>query len=174
MARAVDPDVTILALDLARRMGFAVGSLRRLMQHGYYDLDAGNDLGDLLNACQSAVHDLCAVHSPSLIVVEAPLSITAQTAQVSAEQQLGLDAAVRMYACLKRIPWHRVSAQTVRKVVLGRSAFGGSENAKRAVMAWAQAQGWAPKSHDVADALVLLSYQLGGLPGSRAEAAAFA
>lgn len=174
MARAVDPDVTILALDLAKRMGFAVGSLRRLMQHGYYDLDPGNDLGDLGNACQSAIHDLYVMHSPSLIVVEAPLPITGQTAQGSAEQQYGLDMAVRMYAAQKLLPWRRVTPATCRKVILGKGHFGGSEAAKRAVMGWAQSNGWAPKSHDVADALLLLAYQLGGLPGSRADAEAFA
>lgn len=154
---------SVLALDLATRMGWAFGATSRVPQCGVVHL-SGHEPGAVFASCVDAVADLIDLHQPARIVAEAPLPVQAQTHGRTAEHQFGLHAVLQLLAYRRSIPSKLIRADTARLSMLGRSRFGGRDGAKAAVMSWCRERGFSPPDDNAADALVLLHHAMG--PGA--------
>ena len=130
--------VGILSLDLSLRVGWAYGRGFDRPLHGVWALG------------KTAI----AVHSPDLIIMEAPLPPQAQTAAISARLQFGLAAICEMIASERGVRCEEEAAHVVRKLVFGRARV-----EKETVVQWCREQGWQPADHNDADALALLRYR---------------
>lgn len=145
---------TVLALDLARRVGWACGADYETPVSGVWVLPPHGDLGARCSALAASLEDAIAVMSPDLVILEAPLPPQAQTAMNSARLQFGLAAVAEMISVERGVPCEEAPAWEVRKLVLGKARV-----EKEAVVAWCRAQGWRPADHNEADSLVLLRYR---------------
>lgn len=154
----------VLALDLSTRVGWACGRAGSAPDHGVIHLPgaASVGLGGVLAAAVDGLADLHAVQHFGRVVVEAPLPPQSQTHAATALQQLGLHAAVALWCYRRELPMKAVASVTARAAVLGRARFGGSKEAKAAVLAWCRARGHAPADDNAADALLLLHHALTG------------
>lgn len=154
----------ILALDLSTRIGWATGRAGEEPDHGVIELSKGGAAGGLGRVFADAVdalQDLRDTMHFERVVVEAPLTLQAQTHDRTARQQLGLAACVDLWCYRREIPCFEARVDTIRSQVLGRCRFKGRENAKAAVMMWCAAQGYYPATDDAGDALVLLAFAQG-------------
>lgn len=146
--------VGILSLDLSLRVGWAYGRGFDRPLHGVWALGKTADLGRVFSGFAGELESAIAVHSPDLIIMEAPLPPQAQTAAISARLQFGLAAICEMIASERGVRCEEEAAHVVRKLVFGRARV-----EKETVVQWCREQGWQPADHNDADALALLRYR---------------
>lgn len=148
----------ILALDLSSNLGWAYAprSAER-PRSGVWELPrAAVDMMATFAAAENRINDAITVHAPSLVVIEAPLPIQAQTDTFTAELMLGLDAIVRLAVWRHEIDCQRVKVGDVRKHATGTVRHG--RDVKAAIVAAVQARGWPITDHNAADAALLWLY----------------
>lgn len=150
----------ILALDLSGSCGFAHGHAgsNELPAFGTWHLPPGAWLGPKFVAYENELIAALEGLQPKLVLMEAPLPASRQGSTNVARQQFGLAAITEAECCRARVVLREQPAHMVRKAVLGRGAFGGSEPAKAAVIAWCRAQGYCVTDDHQADALVLFRF----------------
>jgi Holliday junction resolvasome RuvABC endonuclease subunit len=158
-----------LAIDLATRTcGWAAtGADGKLTAFDAWTLPGMADLGRLYAALRNTLADAIEVHRPERLVFAPALFRDAQTA---ARALLGLVAVTELTAFDYSVEALEIAESTARKAILGRGSFGerdargkvikgtGTAATKAAAMAWCEARGWHPPTHDTADAIVLWSY----------------
>jgi Holliday junction resolvasome RuvABC endonuclease subunit len=150
----------VLTLDLASIVGWAYGHKGERPSSGTWIL-RGHQLGPRFVGFENELIRAIETYRPRLIVMEAPLPPTRQASTFVARQQFGLAAYVEGEGCRAGIDVREMPFDTVRKAVLGRGRFGGTDQAKAAVLAWCRAQGWNPSDHNAADAIVLWAFATG-------------
>ena len=156
-----------LALDIStRRTGWAFAGAGGPV-HGLWELPGMADLGKLGAALRNAMCDAIELHKPDRLIFAPALFRDAQTA---ARALIGLAFVAEMTAYDYDVRAFEIAEATARKQVLGPGVMSaiaragrkrkgaGSEVAKAAAMDWARGRGFSPQSDDVADALVLLTY----------------
>lgn len=143
----------VLALDLARRSGWAVAEPGSRPAFGTVDLRGGVE-GEVYAALSNWLADARAVHGFQTIVIEAPLDGRQQKSAAAARLLLGLCAVVHLYAWDHDLAIFEEHVQTTRKAVLGRGTFAAG-TAKDEVLRALQARGYRVTDHNAADALVL-------------------
>ena len=150
----------ILALDLASTVGWAYGPIvseGATPTCGAWILPNIGGIGAKCAAFENELLDSISLFQPSHIVMEAALPAKAQSSQWSAEAAIGLSCYAQGTAYRHDIDISKISALTVRKVILGRGTFPKGE-AKDFVQAFCREQGWRFPTHDAADALVTWLY----------------
>lgn len=140
----------ILALDLATKVGFAVGAPDAEPVYGTKVLPStGEDIGRFARACDEWLLDMLTLESPKLVVFEAPI-IAGTTAAATARKLMGLAWHTEYVCHLRQVQVWEHHLQSVKKF------FAGSGRAdKRDMIAAAERQGWHPKDDNAADALGL-------------------
>lgn len=160
------PDNTLLFIDIATVLGFAVGrpadkpisgsvSLRTKASHpGTKGCLFGDWLGPQL-----------VVHRPARVIFEAPMMMMPKADGSGAGGNtgtmltlIGLAELAKVICCRYDIPIFPVASSTVRKWFLGN---GRPENPKLAVMQECRRRGWSPIDDNEGDALAGLDYALG-------------
>jgi hypothetical protein len=162
-----------LTIDLgARALGWACSGAGGVV-HGLVLMPGIADFGVLYRAARNTVERLILEHRPDRLGFVPMFSTHKKTSTAVGEALAGLQAMLLLVASDNDLPALRLSERTARKAVLGVCDFGrnhpdtgalipgaGREMAKEAVMEWCACHGYAPLSHDVGDALVLLTYLL--------------
>ncbi len=151
----------ILAFDIARNTGFAVGdsSGKPLC----WSRDLGTSYERRFCSMLRITSELIVQYKPDLIVIEDTVG-RARTPHVN----VGIISCCRGVACDRKVPVKMLDVTTVRKHFIGRNPTkrdfpGMSENnatkeIKRMVMKHCQLRGWQPQDSDQADALALWDY----------------
>lgn len=150
----------ILCLDLASIVGWAYGHKGDQPSYGTWVL-RGKQLGQRFVGFENELIRSIETYRPRLIVMEAPLPPVRQASMFVARQQFGLAAYVEGEAYRAGITVREMPFDMVRKAVLGRGRFGGTERAKAAVMAWCRNEGWNPHDDNAGDALCLWAFSTG-------------
>lgn len=153
---------TILALDLATTTGWCVGQAGGKPTYGSHRIaPQGAGSGEVFGQFLKWLHDMVAVHSPRVIVYEAPLApslLRGKTNADTARRLFGLPAITEAIAYRMGVPVIlEASVQDVRGHFIGTRNMPGDE-AKRAVIARCRQLGYDPQTHDAADALALWDY----------------
>lgn len=144
---------TVLALDLARRTGWAVGVPGQRPRCGVVEL-RGTTNGAVYASLVDWLEDAMRLHKPGEIVVEAPLHHGQHAGQQAALLALGMLAHVELMAHDHAVRCFTEHVQTTRKQVIGRGHFP-KGTAKDAVKDWCIAQGFDAPDDNSRDALVL-------------------
>ncbi len=140
----------ILALDLATKTGWAVGSPDGEPRYGTKVLPStGEDIGRFAAAYNEWLLDMITLENPALIVFEAPI-LAGQTTLTTARKLGGLAWHTEFVCNLRQVRCAEHHLQSVKKF------FAGSGRAdKAAMMEAARRHGWDPKDDNAADALGL-------------------
>jgi len=144
----------LLAFDLARRTGFAIGETDcERPVSGFQTL--GGNREEALEAFPSFFLRLVKEHEPKSVVFEAvPLNLNMMKTAATAELLYGLSGQVRgLSAYLKLNPWS-IGVFEVRKHFVGQAR---PKDKKDAIVRRCNEVGWAVKDHNEADALALWS-----------------
>ena len=162
----------ILALDLSTRCGWAYGARDAdKPQFGTWILPTlGSGLGRVLAAFENQLLDAIAVHAPSLVIVEAPLPPSGQTATTTMELQLGLNGMAAASAYRHETDFKQAAASSVRLEVIGTGRFARGQ-AKAQVMAYCRSIGWDVPDDNAADAALLWRYSVTVMARHAAHAA---
>lgn len=157
----------ILALDLARNLGWAAGRRAGRPACGTFRL-AGEvtDPGSGFAAACDVIADLITTHQPDCIVAERFVPPHRQTNADIGYWLIGLVAVAQLVAWKRDVPLRLTSAATARAQTLG-----DGHAKKDDVIAWAVQQGWAPRDDHQADALLLLAHAHGVRAPARRRAA---
>lgn len=147
----------ILALDLARNLGWAAGTNAGRPACGTFRL-AGEvtDPGAGLAAACDVIADLITTHRPALIVAERAVPPHRQTNADIGYWLIGLVAVAQLVAWKRDVPIRLISAATARAETIGNGRA-----VKADVIEWAEARGWSPRDDHQADALLLLAHAYG-------------
>lgn len=151
----------MLALDLSQNLGWACGDPAdpARITYGSVRLPSGGvrGHGPFAGAMMDAIGDLLRLNTVEWMLMEAPLTVQAQTHNNTARQQLGAAMLVELIGYRWDIPVREATPDAARLSVFGKSRFtGGRQAAKDAVMAWCRQQGYRPPNDDAGDAIVLL------------------
>ncbi|GJE13669.1 hypothetical protein [Methylobacterium longum] len=140
----------ILALDLATKTGWAVGSPDSEPRYGTKVLPSTyEDIGRFAAAYNEWLLDMITLESPALIVFEAPI-LAGQTTLTTARKLGGLAWHTEFVCNLRQVRCAEHHLQSVKKF------FAGSGCAdKTAMIEAARRHGWDPKDDNAADALGL-------------------
>lgn len=146
----------ILALDLARQTGWAVGVPRGQPTYGTFKLDAARDETRFLQVVRR-VRDLISAHGVTEVVFEQPF-IGTRMAQSALMPLFGYRASAMIAAENAGLPISSVTPSTWRKHFVG---TGGGKRAevKAGVLDKCRWRGWNPRTEDEADALGLWDYR---------------
>lgn len=147
----------VLALDLARRTGWAAGKPCGPVAFGHFTIHDARDERRFLEMCQ-IVTRLIDAKAVTLMVCEAPFVGQGQRAN-TLMPLFGYRAAAYIASANKGVRVaDMVTPATVRKHFVG---HGGQKRAaaKKAVIEKCQWRGWQTKDEDEADALALWDYQ---------------
>lgn len=143
----------VLALDLARRLGWAAGVPGERPRSGVVQL-RGQSHGEVYAALGNWLDDARIVHQPARLVFEAPL-IGGQHAGINAARlALGMVAIVEQFCWDHSIECFEEHVSRTRKEVLGRGNFA-TGTAKAEVLAWVRGRGFDVTDDNQADSLVL-------------------
>ena len=150
----------ILALDLARRMGWAYGTPGTLPRHGSVTLGPpGSDIDTIGAAFVRWLTDFKKLSPVDVLYVEAPVSASHMAGKTNATTLLnlyGLYALSVVIGAMAGIGKRRVvQVQQVRKHFLGTAR---PADKKRAVIARCRMLGWQPQDDNAADALALWDF----------------
>lgn len=159
--------MTILALDLAKNLGWAAGVKHGRPACGTFRL-AGEvtDPGSGFAAACDVIADLITTHQPKAIVAERAVPPHRQTHADIGYWLIGLVSVAQLVAWKRDVPIRLTSAATARADLLGNG------HAKKGdVIAWAIQQGWQPHDDHQADALLLLAHAHGMRAERRRRAA---
>lgn len=149
-------DGPILTLDLAKRLGWAVGSPGARPHFGTVEL-RGQSHGAIYAALVDWLEDAIRLHAPAEIVAEAPLVRGEHQGIDAGRLALGMIAHLELVAHDHGIRLLEEHVARTRKAVMGRGNFA-KGTAKSEVMAWCRANGFDPPDDNAADALVLWRY----------------
>lgn len=147
----------ILALDLARNLGWAAGTKAGIPACGTVKLigEIATPGAGLAAACDT-IADLITVHRPRLIIAERAVPPHRQTNAAIGYWLIGLVAVAQLVAWKRDVPIRLVGAATARAETIGNGRA-----KKNDVIAWAEALGWNPSDDHQADALLLLAHAHG-------------
>jgi len=162
----------VLALDIARQLGWAVATADACRRWPRTQLEArGHDWtgvrsGSVTLAQPAASHgrlyaafadwlaDAITVHAPNVVVIEAPLPRINGGAE-AARRSLGLSAVADLVCYRREVECFEAANNSVKKT------FAGAGRAEKGDMLRAcQARGWDPKDDNEADALALLDHSI--------------
>lgn len=155
---------SILALDLATKTGWAVGSPGAAPRCGSIRLapaDASN--GAVYVGLARWLGDFLAVERPRSIMIEAPLNARTQvavgTTEATALRLFGLVAIAEMVAHARGV-WdvRTASVQDVRQHFVGARRFKAKDEGKRVVAEQCRVLGWQVPDLDAADAAALWDF----------------
>lgn len=138
----------VLALDLGSATGWACGVPGTKPVMGAVKLGIAGNYGSIGGALHTWLWDAIDIHKPGYIVFEAPLP--SHRGIAAGRIALGLAMMVETVGYQAEIMTRECAVKTVRKRIIG---TGNAD--KEDVMAWCQAQGWKPPTHDAADAAAL-------------------
>lgn len=150
---------SILALDMARTLGWAAGEAGARPHYGSVAL-GGQSRAQVYASLLDYLDDAIRLHRPARIVAEAPLGHMAHRSEDVALLLYGFRAQLELFAYDKALPVEFIPFHLPRSVVLGRANFPKGQ-AKIAVMTWCEAQGFSPADDNAADALVLWHFATG-------------
>lgn len=156
----VDRLPEILALDLARRMGWSYGTPGTLPRHGSVTLGPpGSDIDTIGAAFVRWLTDFKKLNPVDVLYVEAPVSASHMAGKTNATTLLnlyGLYALSVVIGKMAGIGKRRIaSVQHVRKHFLGTAR---PADKKKAVIARCRQLGWQPEDDNAADALALWDF----------------
>lgn len=147
---------TVMALDCARTTGWCVGVPGERPHYGSVTF-RGVSHGAVYAGFVDWVEDAMRLHRPAQIVVEAPLHRGGHMGQDAALLALGFLAHLELVCHDHAVQLLTEHVSRTRKAVMGRGNFPKGE-AKDAVMTWCRERGYAPPTHDAADAICLWLY----------------
>lgn len=154
----------VLTFDISPGVvGFAYGKLTgRLPICGYWEMPELGGEGATYTAFSNEVYDAIDSNQPSRLVIESPLTPQAMLGHCQTEyiyKIFGLRAVVYEAGNRFSIPVSGFSADKVRYELLGRHRWpGGSEEAKKVVLAHVRKLGVQTASYDAADAVMVWLY----------------
>jgi Holliday junction resolvasome RuvABC endonuclease subunit len=163
----------IIALDLAQRMGVAVGAAGVRPSVSVVDLKSRTDPravagSNLISYLDNAIRH----HRPGMIVIEAPLALqgfrTLGNAAATVRMAHGLAEIAAAMAYRFGVPFHEVHVATVRKHFIGSSGAGERSATKAAVVARCHMLGYLPRhchEENMADACAVFDYASAVLVG---------
>jgi hypothetical protein len=161
----------LLSLDLATRLGWAVGDL----EHGdpvwgEHRLPSGNDDTQMFFLAYGIwLKEMLAAEKPNVIVMEAPMGGSSVMNAITDYKLKGLCVCTELVAAGRQVPVRQVPAGTWKKSFTGTGRFGKSTKPYPPIEACA-ARGWAVKTDNMADALGIFVHGVGALaPGSVAR-----
>ena len=172
----------LLTLDLATSTGWAAwrpGDSR--VASGVVRMPkTGEDVGWFLDVFDARLRDLLTLHSPEMVVFEAPW-IGPNTHQDTARKLLCLAGMTELVCRRAGLRYREANNASVRKHFIGKGR-GDRRTLKDMTMRACQQRGWDPENDDEADALALLDYaahvcripvpwSCGGLFAEKGEAA---
>lgn len=149
----------ILALDIARKLGWAAGEAGARPHYGSVAL-GGQNRAQVYASLLDYLDDAIRLHRPARIVAEAPLSHMAHRSEDVAFLLYGFKAHLELFAYDRSIPLDFVPFHQPRSAVLGRANFPKGQ-AKVAVMAWCEGHDFSPADDNAADALILWHHATG-------------
>lgn len=159
----------VFTLDLSSRTGWAYGPVgARTPLCGVWVLAEG-DLGVTLASFDNELDDAIKLHRPRLLMVEAPLPPTATSHANTWRQQLGLAALAETAAYRHSVPYREVAASTVRAAIIGTARFPRGQ-AKPAILAYCQSQGWRVPDDNAGDACITWKFACREIEGRRRAA----
>ena len=146
----------ILALDLARVVGFAYGHTgANRPEVGTIDLPQIGGEGRRYSAWVNESAAIAKILQPTQIIMAAPLPLPAMNNRMSAFQQITLRGITRVFAYRCGCAVVEIDEREARTDVLGRSRWPGKDGAKKAVWQWAKRMDLEAPDHNAADAAVL-------------------
>ena len=160
----------ILTLDLSRHTGWAFGrAAGGTPLGGTWELPGIADgVGRPLAALCDKLADAITVHSPDLIVFEAPLPPSAMKSVAWARFALAMVGVVELVAYRREVRVLEERVETARMKLLGKARWpGGRDTAKAEVLAWCNRQGWRVTDDNAGDALVLWKWATEFSPTSK-------
>lgn len=147
----------VLALDLARQAGWAIGSACSPPLYGTWRLDAPREAGRFLQLGR-LVSNAIQEHGITQCILEEPY--VGKLSRTSSLMPLfGYRAAAMMAAEAASVLMFTASPSTIRKHFIGTGA-GKRDAVKSAVMERCRWRGWHPRNTDEADSLAILDYRL--------------
>jgi len=162
------PPGGILAFDLSRRFGWALGEIGDDPTFGSVLLDEPLEAARMC-AFQERVEDMIEAMQPSHVVVEGPLPWGAHTSMAVTAQQLTLDRLVRMSAWRASVPVFSIDPATVRRDILGRGWFAKGA-IKIEVVRFCRRRGSRVNDHHAADACLVWLWYCRQISGVRPAA----
>jgi Holliday junction resolvasome RuvABC endonuclease subunit len=165
---------SILALDLATVSGWAAGPPGSVPVSGSLRIGRkGSSLIRFLDAADVWLHDIIAVHRPTLLVIEAAFISPHRTSRDVAARLTTLSGLAQLQAFRAGLDESAIceaSSTEVAKFFTGHGRLGNSDEKKELVMRRCKALGWEPADYDEADALALWRFAEAMLfPGARRE-----
>lgn len=160
--------MTILALDIASKVGWAVnalmdgqsdiksGAFHRRTQFGTQSF-ANGDYGSMGHRFGNWLADKIDEHKPSIIAVERPFY---RGAGSHVYMLNGMAWTAQMVAYAHEIERREYTVWDVRKALFGEKFRGGTKKVKQAVMDAIVLSGFSPQTDDEADAIALLLYAI--------------
>jgi hypothetical protein len=151
--------MVILALDLSRHTGWAAGAAGARPANGVWHLPPGEQEGVQAAAYADVLAAAIAVHSPDLVIAEVNVHLHKQNPAATAYQQIGMAYLTALVCYRRTVRYRQATAEEARIKMLGRARFGGSAEAKAAVLTWANTENkYGVTDHNIADALLLWHY----------------
>ena len=151
----------LLALDLSSRTGWTYGPPGARKAGGVWQLPPASNRGRQFNTLSEHLCDALDLFRPDAVLMEAALSVFAQTREDTARQQFGLAAMVELICDRYDMEPFEANSATVRKAVTGAArAPGKNEREKKQHwVRWCQANGYPDVLDDnEADSLILWRY----------------
>lgn len=153
----------VLALDTARRTGWAYGEFEGPRLFGAFELpQTGERIAPYLIMFEKYVHDLIATHRPQKIAFESPLLNPRRDNVVKNRKLYGLVNSIEVIAHKMDIPCVEESIGRIRTHFLGKGFPRKSDAVNIAIKVRCRELGWdVPHNYtDEASALALLDYIL--------------
>lgn len=154
----------VLAFDISpSTVGYALGCLSgKLPICGYWPMPELGGEGATYAAFSNEVYDAIEANKPSRLVIESPLTPQAMLGHCQTDyiyKIFGMRSVVYEAGYRFSIPVSGFSADKVRYELLGRHRWpGGSEEAKKVVLAHVRKLGVPTTSYDAADAVMVWLY----------------
>ena len=148
---------SVLALDLATKMGWAFGSLESPKPFSGVIVLPAVDRGAQMLTAWNEISRLIQFHQPDEVVVEAINQVQTLQSGAAVEVLVGLSVVTQMACAHAEVPFFRVASTTIRSKILGTSKFPKGK-AKEAVAAHLAAVGITTADHNAADAVMAWLY----------------
>jgi hypothetical protein len=151
----------LLALDLARNIGWTLGPPGSRTAGGVWVLPDTSDHGRQMSAFVDVLCDAFATFNPDALLIEAALPSRAQKSEAAAVQNMGLASHAQSCAYRYDLRVYRAHVQTIRSEVFGTSRVpGNNDKEKKAwIVRWCNEHGFpAITNHNEADSAVLWTY----------------
>jgi hypothetical protein len=158
----VTEELDILALDLAKRTGWARGILNteELLEFGSvtFGKENASNYARFAHALRWAV-DIFKNDPPDVLVIEAPIQVQAFSVQQGAKILFGLPAVITAVAHECGVyAIHEHDVRDIRNLFIGHRRLK-TQQAKEATMRRCKQLGWKVEDHNAADACALWAYE---------------